>query len=257
MNRIDKEFTNSKNDRISVYFTAGFPKLDSTEEIILELDKQGADMIEVGIPFSDPLADGVVIQESSGDALKNGMNLNLLFSQLENIREKTQIPLILMRYLTPVLQYGIERFCQSCKKCGVDGVIIPDLPFDEYMEKFKDLADKYDLRFTMLITPETSEERIKLIDKNSSGFIYMVSTASTTGAKNSFPAETKEYFNRINSMDLKNPRMIGFGISNKETFDEANNYSGGAIIGSFFIRLLRESSTPAEAVGKLMKAVGR
>ena len=142
------------------------------------------------------------------------MNLNLLFSQLENIREKTQIPLILMGYLNPVLQYGIERFCQSCKKCGIDGVIIPDLPFDEYMEKFKDLADKYDLRFTMLITPETSEERIKLIDKNSSGFIYMVSTASTTGAKNSFPAETKEYFNRINSVDLKNPRMIGFGISN-------------------------------------------
>ncbi len=257
MNRIDTEFTKEKKDRISVYFTAGFPKLDSTRDIILELDKQGADMIEIGIPFSDPLADGVVIQESSGDALKNGMNLNLLFSQLENIREKTQIPLILMGYLNPILQFGIERFCQCCKKCGIDGVIIPDLPFDEYMENFKSLGDKYDLRFTMLITPETSEERIKLIDEHSSGFIYMVSTASTTGAKNSFPIETKEYFNRINSMNLKNPRMIGFGISNKETFDEANNYSGGAIIGSFFIRLLRESINSTEAINKLMSAVGR
>lgn len=257
MNRIDKEFLKIKQDRVSVYFTAGFPNLNSTKEIVLELDKQGADMIEIGIPFSDPLADGVVIQESSTKALNNGMSLDLLFAQLNGIRENTQIPLILMGYLNPILQYGIERFCESCVNVGIDGVIIPDLPFDEYLCKFKALADRYDLKFTMLITPETPQERVRLIDKDSNGFIYMVSTASTTGAKNSFSDETIQYFDRINSMNLQHPRMIGFGISNPETYNQANKYSSGAIIGSSFIKLLKNSSTIADAVTGLMQLIGR
>jgi tryptophan synthase alpha chain len=204
-------------------------------------------MIEVGIPFSDPMADGPVIQESSTLALRNGMNLKLLFSQLESIREEVHIPLIMMGYLNPVMQYGFENFCQDCKRTGVAGMIIPDLPFKDYLNEYKPIADRYDLKMIMLITPETSEERIRLIDAHTDGFIYMVSSASTTGEQKSFDTKKQDYFRRINAMGLRNPRMIGFGISNKETLEAAFENASGAIIGSKFIRLLAEEKQPAKA----------
>ncbi len=253
MNRINKLFKN-KNERIlSVYFTAGYPQADDTVKIIKELAAQGTDMIEIGIPFSDPMADGPVIQHSSTVALRNGMSLRKLFSQIENIREHTDIPLVMMGYINPIIHYGVEDFCKKCSECGIDGVIIPDLPFRDYMEKFKAVGEKYGIEFIMLITPETSEERIRLIDENTQGFIYMVSTASTTGAKDRFDEKTLGYFGKINSMGLRNPRMIGFGISNKVTFDAACGNASGAIIGSEFIRLLGSEPTVEDAVASLMR----
>jgi tryptophan synthase alpha chain len=205
-------------------------------------------MIEVGIPFSDPMADGLVIQESSTIALRNGMNLKLLFSQLESVKDKVHIPLIMMGYLNPVMQYGFENFCRDCQQNGVSGMIIPDLPFNDYLHEYKPIADKYDLKVIMLITPETSDERIRLIDDNTDGFIYMVSSAATTGAQKRFDEVKQAYFRRINSMGLRNPRMIGFGISNKETLTAAFENAAGAIVGSKFISLLAEKHKPAKAV---------
>jgi tryptophan synthase alpha chain len=239
-----------------VYFTAGYPQFDDTVTIIEELERQGVDMIEIGIPFSDPMADGVVIQQSGSAALNNGMTLKKLFSQLEKIRDKANIPLIMMGYLNPVMQFGIDRFCSECNRTGIDGVIIPDLPFDDYMKSFKSLGKKYGIEFIMLITPETSEERIRLIDENTSGFIYMVSTASTTGAKDSFDEKTLDYFRRIDAMKLHNPHLTGFGISNKTTLDAAFANAGGAIIGSEFIRLLSNEQSIENAVATLMQKIG-
>ncbi len=252
MNRIDKLFAEKQQGIISVYFTAGYPCADDTVPLIRELAGQGVDMIEVGIPFSDPMADGPVIQQSGTVALNNGMSLKKLFGQLKDIRSRVDIPLVMMGYLNPIMQYGPERFCRDCFECGIDGVIIPDLPFADYMRQYKDLGEEYGLKFIMLITPETSEERIRLIDRNTSGFIYMVSTASTTGAKESFSDETLEYFRKINGMGLRNPRLIGFGISNRPTFVAACRNANGAIIGSEFIRLLGSEPSIAEAVNKLM-----
>lgn len=256
MNRINRLFDSGQKNILSVYFTAGYPRFDDTLTVIEELEKQGADMIEIGIPFSDPMADGPVIQQSGTAALNNGMTLKKLFAQLENIRDKVNIPLIMMGYLNPVMQYGMEAFCRECSKTGIDGVIIPDLPFNDYMESFKALGKRYGIEFIMLITPETSEERIRLIDENTSGFIYMVSTASTTGAKDSFDEKTLNYFRRIDTMNLKNPRLIGFGISNKTTLDAAFANASGAIIGSEFIRLLGSEQSVESAVAKLMRKTG-
>jgi tryptophan synthase alpha chain len=253
MNKISTLFQNRRQDILSIYFTAGFPGLNDTATIIKELQKAGIDMIEVGIPFSDPMADGSVIQESSTIALRNGMNLKLLFSQLASIRDDVSIPLIMMGYLNPVMQYGFENFCRDCQQSGVSGMIIPDLPFNDYVKNYKPLADKYDLKMIMLITPETSEERIRLIDSHTDGFIYMVSSAATTGAQKSFDEKKQAYFHRINDLKLRNPRLIGFGISNRETLTTAFENASGAIIGSKFIGLLAEEKNPAEAVRKLME----
>jgi len=255
MNAINNLFQRKQKNILSIYFTAGFPQLNDTAEIIHELQKNNVDLIEVGIPFSDPMADGPVIQQSSTIALKNGMNLKLLFSQLKEIKETAQIPLILMGYLNPVMQYGFENFCQDCVKSGVSGMIIPDLPFQDYMNEYKPIADKYDLKIIMLITPETSEKRIRFIDENTDGFIYMVSSSATTGAQTNFNESKQEYFRKIDQLQLKNPRLIGFGISNKETITAAFSNAAGAIIGSKFISLLDEEKNPQKAVEKLMQAI--
>ena len=213
-------------------------------------------MIEVGIPFSDPLADGPVIQSAGARALKNGITLKRIFSQLEEIKDEVEIPLILMGYLNVIMHYGIERFCQDCVKAGVSGAIIPDLPFKDYMEEVKPIADKYDLRIIMMITPETSEERIRFIDEHTDGFIYMVSSASITGAQSQFDEAKQDYFRRINAMNLRNPRMIGFGISNKQTLESAQQNAAGAIIGSKFVTLLNENNGNADkAIDDLMKCL--
>jgi tryptophan synthase alpha chain len=248
MNKINQVFA-ERGDRklLSLYFCAGAPTLDGTADVILSMQRRGIDFIEVGIPFSDPLADGPVIQTAATKALKNGMSLRLLFNQLKSIKDQVEIPLILMGYLNPILHYGIEEFCQSCAEAGVSGMIIPDLPFKDYQEVVKPVADKYDLRVIMLITPETSDERIRFIDQHTDGFIYMVSSAATTGAQQSFDEQKQQYFRRINQMQLRNPRMIGFGISNRQTLESAQQNAAGAIIGSKFVTLLRESAGDANA----------
>jgi tryptophan synthase alpha chain len=255
MNKINALFQESKEKILSIYFCAGAPTLNGTGDVILALQRKGIQMIEIGIPFSDPMADGPVIQAAATKALKNGMTLRLLFSQLREIKEEVNIPLIMMGYLNPIMQYGFEAFCQSCVECGVSGVIIPDLPFKDYMEEYKPIADKYDIRIIMLITPETEEARIHFIDENTDGFIYMVSSASTTGAQKEFDEKKQKYFNYVNGLNLRNPRMIGFGISNKQTLESAQNNAAGAIIGSKFVTLLDEAKNPDEAVDRLLEAL--
>ena len=258
MNKINQLFENNQGRKLlSLYFCAGCPSLDNTGEVIKTMQRRGIDMIEVGIPFSDPLADGPVIQSAATQALKNGMSLKKLFGQLKDIKDEVQIPLVLMGYLNPILHYGIEAFCQSCVESGVSGAIIPDLPFKDYQDIVKPVADKYDLRIIMLITPETSEERIRFIDEHTDGFIYMVSSAAITGAQKSFDDAKQEYFRRINGMNLRNPRMIGFGISNKQTLEAAQQNAAGAIIGSKFVTLLNESNNADEALDKLFDALER
>lgn len=257
MNRIDKLFTRKQSDILSIYFTGGFPHRDSTVDIIKALADGGIDMIEVGVPFSDPMADGPVIQESSTIALRNGMNLHLLLDQVEEARRTvTEIPMVLMGYLNPMMQYGIEPLFKRCKEAGIDALIIPDLPFHEYMRDIRELCRKYDLPMIMLITPETSDERIKLIDENCDGFIYMVSAAATTGTRDSFGEAQLDYFRHVNSLDLSHKRLIGFGISNPSTLGEAFTYASGAIIGSLFIKCLGRTSSPAEAVSLLKSTIG-
>ena len=248
MNKINTLFENSKDKKLlSLYFCAGCPTLEGTADVILSMQRHGIAMVEVGIPFSDPLADGPVIQEAATRALKNGMTLSILFSQLQAIKDQVQIPLVLMGYLNPILHYGIERFCQACVEAGVSGAIIPDLPFEDYLNLVKPIADKYDLRIIMLITPETGEERIRLIDDNTNGFIYMVSSASITGTQKSFDEQKQEYFRSIDQMNLRNPRMIGFGISNAQTLKVAQDNAAGAIIGSKFVALLNEANGDVDA----------
>ena len=249
MNIINQLFAERPRDKkfLSLYFCAGCPTLDGTADVIKTLERRGIDFIEVGIPFSDPLADGPVIQSAATQALKNGMSLRLLFKQLRAIRHEVHIPLILMGYLNPILHYGLEAFFKSCAECGVSGAIIPDLPFDDYMQTVKPLADQYGLRVIMLITPETSADRIRLIDASTDGFIYMVSSAAITGAQKSFDEQKQEYFRRIDAMQLRNPRMIGFGISNRQTLQAANANAAEAIIGSKFVTLLNEAEGDADA----------
>ena len=237
MNRIDQVF-HEKRNILNVYFTAGFPTLDDTLHIAKSLEEAGADMLEIGMPFSDPLADGPTIQNSSQKALENGMTVKLLFEQLSSLREHVSIPVLLMGYVNPILQYGMERFCDACAETGVDGVIIPDLPMQEYLELYRDQFQAKGIHNIFLISPNTSEERIRQIDECSGGFIYVVSSSSITGAKKGLQEVQLAYYQRIKSMKLKNPQLIGFGISDKETFETACEYANGAIIGSAFIKHL-------------------
>ncbi len=258
MNKINKLFADNKDRKLlSLYFCAGHPTLESTGDIIKTLERRGIDMIEVGVPFSDPMADGPVIQDAATKALRNGMSLKRLFSQLRDIKDEVNIPLVLMGYLNPVMQYGIEDYFKSCAECGVSGTIIPDLPFKDYQEYIQPVADKYDIRVIMLITPETSEERIRFIDANTDGFVYMVSSAATTGAQKSFDDAKQEYFHRINAMNLRNPRMIGFGISNKQTLESSQSNAAGAIIGSKFVTLLDETKDADKALDALFDALSK
>lgn len=254
MNRIDKLFAEKKSNILSIYFCAGAPTLDGTVGVLEALQANGVNMVEIGIPFSDPMADGPVIQDAATKALRNGMSLAKLFEQLAAVRQSVDIPLLLMGYLNPVMQYGFEPFCAKCKEVGIDGIIIPDLPFDDYERDFVPLAKKYDLRFIMLITPETTPERIRQIDEGTSGFVYMVSSAATTGAQKDFNDAKQEYFRRINAMNLRNPRMIGFGISNAATWNAAAANAAGGIIGSRFVTLLDQHAGNADAAIKALLA---
>ena len=239
-NRIDQLFSRKNKEILSVYFTAGFPEIDQTAAIIELLEKHGTDLVEIGMPFSDPTADGPTIQKSSDVALKNGMTLEVLFKQLKDIRKSVKMPLILMGYINPVLHYGIERFCDKCRECGIDGLIIPDMPLNEYVANFRKHFEAAGLHNILLVTPQTSETRIMEIDRNSGGFIYMVSSSSTTGAGKKVEDFKIDYFERMQQMNLKNPRLIGFGISDRDTFANACKYSSGAIIGSAFIKALQQ-----------------
>ena len=224
-----------------MYYTAGFPTLTDTTSIAESLANAGADIIEIGIPYSDPVADGPTIQASNTVALKNGMTLPTLIKQVKEIRKKVDIPIILMGYINPVLQYGIEKFAKDAVDAGVDGVILPDMPMDEYLEHYKTLFDSLNLSNTFLISPTTSEERIRKIDAVTDGFIYAVSASSITGAKGKFEKHQLDYFDRLKKMNLNNPYLIGFGISNHETFATATKYGAGAIVGSAFVDLLKNS----------------
>ncbi len=240
MNRINQKLNEDKK-LLSIYFTAGYPNIDDTVSIIQNLEQSGVDMVEIGLPFSDPLADGPTIQASSTAALKNGMTTEKLFDQLKDIRKSVSIPLIIMGYFNPVLQYGVEAFCKKCQDIGIDGLILPDLPADVYDEEYKATFEKYGLINVFLITPQTSEERIRYIDSISNGFIYIVSSASTTGAQSGFGNEQTNYFERISKMNLNNPQIVGFGISNHDTFTQATTHTKGAIIGSAFIKYISEN----------------
>ena len=256
MNRINQLFSTHPHSLLSIYFCAGAPTLDGTADVIRTLAANGIDMIEVGMPFSDPMADGPVIQDAATRALRNGMSLRVLFEQLRDIRRDVDIPLILMGYMNPVLHYGFEAFCQKCAEVGIDGIILPDLPFQDYIEHFKPIADRYDLRIIMLITPETSEERIRFIDQHTDGFIYMVSSAAITGAQREFDAQKQAYFNKVHAMQLQHPTMIGFGISNRQTLQSAQANASGAIIGSKFVQLLDAAGGDAQqAIDQLFEAL--
>lgn len=258
MNKINQLFSERGSRKLlSLYFCAGCPTLEGTGEVILTMQQKGIDMIEVGIPFSDPLADGPVIQAAGTMALRNGMTLTKLFQQLEDIKTQVRIPLVLMGYYNVIMHYGVENFCKRCVEAGVSGTIIPDLPFADYLEVVKPVADKYDIRVIMMITPETSEERIRFIDQYTEGFIYMVSSASTTGAQSSFDEAKQAYFRHINGMNLRNPRMIGFGISNRQTLESAQQNAAGAIIGSKFVTLLNQTKDPGKALDLLFEALSQ
>ncbi|WP_282068759.1 tryptophan synthase subunit alpha [Olleya namhaensis] len=237
MNRINQKLKEDKK-LLSIYFSAGYPTLNDTVSIIQNLEQNGVDMIEIGLPFSDPLADGPTIQASSTQALKNGMTTDTLFTQLKDIRKTVSIPLIIMGYFNPMLQYGVEAFCKKCQETSIDGLIIPDLPVDVYNDQYKATFEKYGLINVFLITPQTSVERINFIDSISNGFIYMVSSASVTGGNSGFGTTQTDYFKRIADMKLNNPQIVGFGISDNKTFTQATQYAKGAIIGSAFIKHL-------------------
>ena len=252
MNRINQKLQEDKKI-FSIYFSAGYPNLNDNVQIIQDLEKNGVDMIEIGLPFSDPLADGPTIQASSTQALHNGMTTQVLFDQLKDIRKTVSIPLVIMGYFNPILQYGVEAFCQKCVEIGIDGLIIPDLPVDVYADEYKATFDKYGLKNIFLITPQTSDERIRFIDSVSDGFIYMVSSASVTGSQSGFGGSEEAYFKRIADMNLKNPQIIGFGINNKETFNQAIRFAKGAIIGSAFVKNLTDNGVGS--IKEFVKAI--
>ncbi len=243
MNRIDEVFSKKKKGVLNIYFTAGYPKINDTLRIARTLEAAGVDIIEIGIPYSDPIADGPTIQDSSQKALDAGMSLKLLMRQLQDLRKHIKIPIILMGYINPVLQYGFTKFCQDCKEVGIDGVILPDLPMQEYAEMYQVTFEEYGIYNIFLMTPQTSEKRVLQINEASKGFIYMVSSASITGAKQEVSQAQIDYFERIQKMNLSVQRLIGFGISNKETFDNACQYASGAIIGSAFINQLNKDDS--------------
>lgn len=256
MNKINQLFESNKDRKLlSLYFCAGTPTLEGTAQVIKTLEARGIDMIEVGIPFSDPLADGPIIQQAGTKALKNGMTLRKLFSQLAEIKDEVHIPLVLMGYLNVILHFGLDRFFARCAEVGVSGVIIPDLPFQDYIDEVKPMADAHDVKVIMMITPETSDERIRFIDEHTDGFIYMVSSASITGTQQHFDEAKQRYFQHIDAMQLKNPRMIGFGISNRQTLEAAQSNAVGAIIGSKFVSLLDELGNVGQAIDALYDAL--
>jgi len=253
MNRLNKIFENKNKKLLNIYFTAGYPSLNDTAKIIEMLDEAGADMIEIGIPFSDPIADGPTIQDSNQKALENGMTLKMLFTQLENIRLKVNIPILLMGYINPVIQYGFEAFCKKCQDIGIDGLILPDMPLTEYENTYRKLYEANNLSSVFLITPETNEERIRKIDTLTDGFIYMVSSSGTTGKTTRLSTQISDYFQRVSKLKLKNPLMVGFGISDKKSFDTATEFADGAIVGSAFIRLLSEENLSQEKVNQFIE----
>lgn len=255
MNRLQKLFTDKKNNILNVYYTAGFPTLKDTVSIAQYLEQAGADIIEIGIPFSDPVADGPTIQGSNKIALENGMTTKILLEQVTEIRKGVKIPIILMGYFNPVMQYGVEKFAKDAASAGVDGLILPDLPIFEFEQNYKDLFDSIGLSNTFLISPTTSEERIREIDRASNGFIYAVSSTSITGAKGDFSVAQISYFDRLKRLKLRNPLLIGFGISNHATFSKACEYSAGAIVGSAFITLLSESSNIKSDITAFIKSI--
>jgi tryptophan synthase alpha chain len=254
MNRLNQLFQNKKESLLSIYFTAGYPNLSSTLDIAEAVEKAGADFIEIGFPYSDPLADGPVIQNSSLKALQNGMNLKFLFEQLKELRERVSIPVLLMGYVNPVLQYGVKNFCESCAEVGVDGVIVPDLPMVEYEEFYKDDFLNNNISNIFLVTPQTSDERIRKIDELSNAFIYLLSSSSTTGKNLTVSNEADAYFARIKAMNLKNPTMIGFGISDQKSFNKAAEYTRGAIVGSAFVKFL-DSDNALERIPEFIKSI--
>ncbi|WP_100627715.1 tryptophan synthase subunit alpha [Algoriphagus formosus] len=255
MNRIHYLFNNKQERVLSIYFTAGFPHLDDTIPVMEAIQAGGADIIEIGVPYSDPIADGPTIQDSNKIALENGMSMKKLFEQLKGFRAKIHIPVVLMGYLNPIIQFGMEDFCKKCKEVGIDGLIVPDLPMQQYLDEFKSLFEEYGLVNTFLISPQTSEKRIREIDENTDGFIYMVSSHSITGAKSGISKEQITYFKRVQDMNLKNPRLIGFGISDAETFTTASSYSHGAIIGSAFIKTVKDSKNLSEDIKNYLQSV--
>ena len=255
MNRIDHLFQNKKQKILSVYFTAGYPKLNDTKMIIEELEKSGADMIEIGFPFSDPLADGPVIQRSSEIALKNGMNLKLLFEQLSGIRQMVNIPLILMGYLNPVLQFGFENFCKQAAAVGIDGLILPDLPVEIYLSKYQNVLKENNLHLIPLIPPQTNDERIKKIDEAATGFLYLVSSASTTGNKTAQAGVLENFTSRLRRIGIKNPQLIGFGINDETTFENVCRYSSGGIIGTAFIKTLALPGDMSENIAQFIHSL--
>jgi tryptophan synthase alpha chain len=254
-NRINQLFEQKDRNILSVYFTAGFPNLNDTVPIIEILEKNGVDLIEIGIPFSDPTADGPTIQQSSDVALKNGMSIEVLFQQLEGIRKKVQIPLMLMGYINPVLQFGVEKFCNNCRNSGIDGLILPDLPLYEFNQHYRKYFEANNLHNILLITPQTTNERIINIDSQSSGFIYMVSSSATTGAGKKVEDFHVEYFSRVKNLLLKNPRLIGFGISDKATFNNACQFAHGAIIGSAFVKALQQPDPLHKNIENFVKSI--
>lgn len=253
MNRLQQLFQNKKKDMLSIYYTAGYPNLTDTLKIAEALEKSGADFLEIGFPYSDPVADGPTIQASSKKSLDQGMTLAILFEQLKDLRQKVTIPILLMGYVNPVLQYGVANFCKKCAEVGVDGCIIPDLPMYEYEELYRSEFENNGISNIFLVTPQTSEERIRKIDGLSNAFIYLLSSAATTGKNLDVSAAARTYFSRIKAMELNNPLMIGFGISDKKTFDSANEYASGAIIGSAFVKALANEASLEENVKGFMK----
>ncbi|MDP4812630.1 MAG: tryptophan synthase subunit alpha [Saprospiraceae bacterium] len=255
MNRLTKLFENNRENLLTVYFTAGYPKLDDTETIICSLAESGANIIEIGIPYSDPLADGPVIQESGMAAIDNGMTLQVLFKQLTDIRTKTQVPLILMGYFNQLLQYGVDKFLDDCVKTGIDGLIIPDLPLMEYEQFYKDKLTQRNISISFLITPQTEESRIHKVDALSTGFIYVVSDSSITGMKTGISNQQISYFERIKSLQLRTPQLIGFGISDRESYLTASKYANGAIIGSAFIKHLKDKNEVDKATADFINLI--
>jgi len=238
MNRLNALFNKKKDNLLSIYYTAGYPELNTTLDIAEALEKAGADFLEIGFPYSDPVADGPTIQHSSEKALENGMTLHLLFEQLEDLRKRVSIPILLMGYVNPIVQYGVENFCKKAAKIGVDGIIVPDLPMYEYENLYAKYFKANALSNIFLVTPQTSEERIRKIDELSNSFIYLLSSSSITGGNLHVSANIEDYYKRIKAMHLNNPAIIGFGISNNESFNKACEYAGGAIVGSAFVKLL-------------------
>jgi tryptophan synthase alpha chain len=254
-NRLTQLFEKKNKGLLNIYFTAGFPKLEDTMTIIKTLEESGVDMIEIGMPYSDPLADGPTIQESNIVALDGGMTLKVLFSQLEGLRKVTNIPVLLMGYLNPVMQYGVEAFCKKAAECGVDGIILPDLPLDEYIEQYKELFEVNNLSNVFLVTPHTSESRIRLIDENTQGFIYIVSMDSTTGGNAKDITGAEPYFKRVDSYNLKSPKMIGFNVKDNPSYSFACSHANGAIIGSAFIKAIKDTKDLKGDISKFIKMV--